>query len=141
MKKSKPATVEAAPKIKTGKGGQAKQDSAGKPAKDKSPKDKSAKGKTAKDKPAKTPDFDFIGKVESIRVVNGPEQPLFAFGLRGRNGVRRSFHIAATESFALHIMPSIVTAAHAAETKIGVRVGEGDEVVEVQSRPRLGKNG
>ena len=99
----------------------------------------SVKAKSAK--PTKTPDFDFIGKVESIRVVNGPEQPLFAFGLRGRNGVRRSFHIAATESFALHIMALIVTAAHAAETKIGVRVGEGDEVGEVQSRPRLGKNG
>jgi hypothetical protein len=101
---------------------------------------KSTKAETAKTKAAKTPDFDFIGKVESIRVQNAPGQPLFTFGLKGRSGVRRSFQITTTDSFALNIMAPIVTAAHVAETKIGVRVGAGDEVVEVQSRPRLGKN-
>ena len=106
-----------------------------------SSKTKSAKTKAAKTKAAKTPDFDFVGKVESIRVQNAPGQPLFTFGLKGRGGVRRSFQITATDSFALNIMAPVVMAAHAAETKIGVRVGTGDEVVEVQSRPRLGKNG
>jgi len=94
----------------------------------------------AKTKAAKTPDFDFVGKVESIRVQNVSGQPLFTFGLKGRSGVRRSFQITATDSFALNIMAPVVMAAHAAETKIGVRVGDGDEVVEVQSRPRLGKS-
>lgn len=136
MKKSKPATVEAAPKIKTGKGGQAKQDSAGKPA-----KDKSAKGRTAKDKPAKTPAFDFVGKVESIGVKAEAGKLLFTWGLKGRNGLRRTFQIVAAESVVLDAMVSVITAAHATGTKIGIGLGAGDEVVEVQIRPGLGKNG
>lgn len=102
---------------------------------------KSAKTKTAKTKAAKTPEFDFVGKVESIRVQTASGQPPFTFGLKGRNGVRRSFQLTAADSFALNIMAAIVTAAHASDVKVGVRVGAADEVVEVQSRPRLGKNG
>ena len=126
-KKIKAASAEAAPKPKVGKLKQAGNEGSG--------------AKSTKAKAAKTSDFDFIGKVESIRVNNAPGQPLFTFGLKGRNGVRRSFQITSTEGFALHIMAPIITAAHAAETKIGVRVGDGGDVVEVQSRPRLGKNG
>jgi hypothetical protein len=126
-KKTKTATAEATPKPKVGKLKQAGNEGSG--------------TKANKARAVKTPDFDFVGKVESIRVNNAPGQPLFTFGLKGRNGMRRSFQITSTESFALTIMAPIVTAAHAAETKIGVRVGDGGEVVEVQCRPRLGKNG
>jgi hypothetical protein len=93
-------------------------------------------------KPGKK-EFDFIGKVESIVVKGGGEAQIFEFGLRGRHHARQTFRLRTTDSFALNIMAPLVTSAHALETKIGIRV-EKDEggtpyVIEVASRPRLGK--
>lgn len=120
-KKSKSAAAEAQPKAR-----EAKQASA---------------RKAAKEKPAKAPAFDFVGKVESIGLHAGPDKPALTFGLKGRNGTRRVFQISASESVLVNGMVTLLTAARAAETKIGVRVGVGDTVLEVQSRPGLGKSG
>jgi hypothetical protein len=123
-KKSNPVAAETAFRAKTAKVSEAKQG----PAR-----------KTAKDRPAETPEFDFIGKVESIGVTAVPGKPPFTFGMKGRNGARRTFQIPAAENAALMVMAAVVTTAHAAGTKLGIRVGAGDEVVDVQCRPRLGK--
>lgn len=122
-KKSKPAAAEAAPKAKAR---QAR---------------KSSAPKAARGKPVKTPEFDFIGKVESIGINAGAEKPALTFGLKGRNGERRIFEIPAGENTMANAIATLLTAARSAETKIGVRVGANDAVVEVQSRPRLGKDG
>lgn len=122
-KKSKPAAAEAAPKAKAS---QAK---------------KSSVPKATREKPVKTPEFDFIGKVESIGINAVPGKPALTFGLKGRNGSRRTFEIPGGENTVVNAMATLLTAARAAQTKIGVRVGANDAVVEVQSRPRLGKNG
>lgn len=88
--------------------------------------------------------FDFIGKVESIVVKTGAGGESFEFGLRGRHGLRQTLALGTSDSFALNIMAPIVTAAHATESKIGVRVAPGHgsipQVIEVASRPRLGKD-
>ena len=108
------------------------------------------KGKAAapkRDKPAKppkpAPEFDFIGKVESLRVKSGAGPEGFEFGLRGRHGKRRSFRFDTADAFAMNAMAHLVLAAHASETKIGVKTGaevEGVLVVrELESRPKLGK--
>lgn len=94
-----------------------------------------------KEAPAKL--FDFIGKVESIVVKSEAGAETFEFGLRGRHGLRQTLALGTSDAFALNIMAPIVTAAHASDTKIGVRVAprEGGipQVVEVASRPKLGK--
>ena len=108
------------------------------------------KGKAAapkRDKPAKppkpAPEFDFIGKVESLRVKSGAGPEGFEFGLRGRHGKRRSFRFDTADAFAMNAMAHLVLAAHASETKIGVKTGaevEGVLVVrDLESRPKLGK--
>jgi hypothetical protein len=97
----------------------------------------------AKAKAADGKVFDFIGKVESIVVKTGSGGETFQFGLRGRHGLRQTLALGTSDSFALSIMAPIVTAAHATETKIGVRVAPGQgsipQVIEVASRPKLAK--
>jgi len=61
--------------------------------------------------------------------------------LKGRNGTRRVFQNPAHEGVLVNSMITLLTVARAAETKVGIRVGAGDTVLEVQSRPGLGKNG
>jgi hypothetical protein len=98
---------------------------------------------TPKAKPVPPNSFDFIGKVEGIVVKSGADAEVFEFNLRGRDGARQTFRLKASDSFALNIMASIVTAAHATEAKIGVRIAPQEGgipyVIEVASRPRLGK--
>ncbi|MEI7600419.1 MAG: hypothetical protein WCJ41_14005 [Aestuariivirga sp.] len=97
-------------------------------------------------KPAKPAhDFDFIGKVESLHVKSGAGVEGFAFGLRSRHGKRRNFRFDSGDAFAMNAMAHLVLAAHASDTKIGVRTGsEVDGVLvvrELESRPKLGKHG
>lgn len=120
-----------------------KKKAAAKPAKAKSEKAKTAKrakpGKPAK--PAK--DFDFIGKVESLKVRSGAGAGGFEFGLRGRRSKRKSFRFDPSDAFAMNAMAHLVLAAHASATKIGVRTGDKVDGVflvrELESRPKLGK--
>ena len=116
---------------------------AGEKAKDKkAPKAKVPRAKA--EKPAKPEGFDFVGKVESLRVKSGAGAEGFAFGLKGRHGKRRTFRFDAADAFAMNAMAHLVLAAHACETKIGVRTGaevEGVLIVrELESRPRIGKD-
>lgn len=97
----------------------------------------------AKTKPGDAHGYDFVGKVESIVVRGGGETGAFEFSLRGRHGARQTFRLRASDNFALTVMVPIVTAAHATESKIGVRVAPAEAgelyVVEVASRPKLRK--
>ena len=117
-----------------------------KKAKDKSkPKAKSkVKAPRAKaEKPTKPEGFDFVGKVESLRVKSGAGAEGFEFGLKGRHGKRRTFRFDATDAFAMNAMAHLVMAAHANDTKIGIRTGAEVEGVltvrELESRRRIGK--
>jgi hypothetical protein len=106
------------------------------------PAEKPARAR-AKTKTSDAHGYDFVGRVESIIVRGGGEAEAFEFCLRGRHGARQTFRLRATDNFALAVMAPIVTAAHATEAKIGVRVvpavtGE-LYVVEVASRPKLRK--
>lgn len=111
------------------------------PAQAKSRKNPAA-AKAAADKTA-LKGFDFIGKVESISVKAGPDGEVFEFGIRGRHGLRQRLQLQLSTHPARTIMASVVTAAHAAETKIGVRVASTEGgipgIVEVVSRPKLGR--
>lgn len=90
-------------------------------------------------------DFDFVGKVESIKVKSGAGAEGFEFGLRGRHGKRKNFRFDAADPFAMNAMSHLVLAAHAGETKIGIRTAaEVDGILivrELESRPKLGKTG
>ncbi|MCA3560325.1 MAG: hypothetical protein IOC82_04765 [Aestuariivirga sp.] len=106
-----------------------------------------AKAQRAKaEKPAR-PDreFDFVGKVESLRVKSGAGAEGFEFGLRGRRGKRRGFRFDSADSFAANAMALLVLAAHASGSRIGVRTAgelEGVLIVrELESRPKMGKGG
>jgi hypothetical protein len=98
------------------------------------------KAKASKTKPG---GFDFIGKVESLVVKGGSSDAVFEFGLRGRHGSRQTFRLKTSDSFSLNIVAPIVTAAHANDAKIGVRVlpevSDVPYVMEVAIRPKLGK--
>lgn len=87
------------------------------------------------------PSFDFVGKVESLRLTSGAGPSGFEFGLRGRHGKRRSFRFGSEDAFATNAMAHLVLTAHANETKLGVRTGpevEGVLIVrEIESRPKL----
>lgn len=122
-------------------------EAAGKSAKPAAGKTK-AKTKTAAPRKKKSAaeasaKFDFIGKVESLRVKDGAGSEAFEFGLRGRHGKRRSFRLDSANPVAMTAMVHLVLAAHASEAKIGVRAGEergGVALVrEVESRPKMGK--
>ena len=119
-----------------------------KKAKDKSKPKAKAKSKVkaprAKaEKPARPEGFDFVGKVESLRVKSGAGAEGFEFGLKGRHGKRRTFRFDAADAFAMNAMAHLVLAAHASETKIGVRTGaevEGVLIVrELETHPKIGK--
>lgn len=93
-------------------------------------------------KPARpSHDFDFVGKVESLKVTSSASG--FEFGLRGRHGKRKSFRFDTADQFAMNAMAHVVLAAHAGETKVGVRTAaEVDGILivrELESRPKLGK--
>lgn len=116
----------------------------------KKPKAKTkAKAKPSRAKAVKpsrpTHDFDFVGKVESIRVKSGAGAEGFEFGLRARHGKRKNFRFDAADQFAMNAMSQLVLAAHAGETKIGIRAAaEVDGILivrELESRPKLGKTG
>lgn len=114
-------------------------------AKDK-PKDKiKAKPERAKaEKPAKpSHDFDFVGKVETLRVRSGAGPEGFEFGLRGRHGKRRHFRFDTADAFAMNAMAHLVLAAHANDSKLGIRTAaEVDGILivrDLESRPKLGK--
>jgi len=108
-----------------------------------------AKAKPSRAKTEKPPrpahDFDFVGKVESIKVKSGAGAEGFEFGLRGRHGKRKNFRFDAADPFAMNAMSHLVLAAHAGETKIGIRTAaEVDGILivrELESRPKLGKSG
>ena len=108
-----------------------------------------AKAKPSRPKAQKPPkpthDFDFVGKVETIRVKSGAGAEGFEFGLRGRHGKRKNFRFDAADPFAVNAMSHLVLAAHAGDTKIGIRTAaEVDGVLivrELESRPKLGKTG
>lgn len=112
-----------------------------------SPKGDVKSSSKSKTKAAKPPHdgFDFVGKVESLVVKGGSTGEVFEFGLRGRHGSRQVFRLRTSDSFSLTIIAPIVTAAHATESKIGVRAladeGGTHYVTEVASRPKLGKKG
>ena len=107
-----------------------------------------AKTKSTRPKVAKATkpvdDFDFVGRVESLRVKSGAGPEGFEFGMRGRHGKRKSFRLDPGDAFALNAMMHLVLAAHAGETRIGVRTAsEADGVLivrELESRPKLGKS-
>ena len=108
-----------------------------------------AKAKPSRAKTEKPPrpahDFDFVGKVESIKVKSGAGAEGFEFGLRGRHGKRKNFRFDAADPFAMNAMSHLVLAAHAGETKIGIRTAaEVDGILivrELESHPKLGKTG
>jgi hypothetical protein len=108
-----------------------------------------AKAKPSRAKTEKPPrpahDFDFVGQVESIKVKSGAGAEGFEFGLRGRHGKRKNFRFDAADPFAMNAMSHLVLAAHAGETKIGIRTAaEVDGILivrELESRPKLGKTG
>jgi hypothetical protein len=108
-----------------------------------------AKAKPSRAKTEKPPrpahDFDFVGKVESIKLKSGAGAEGFEFGLRGRHGKRKNFRFDAADPFAMNAMSHLVLAAHAGETKIGIRTAaEVDGILivrELESRPKLGKTG
>ena len=108
-----------------------------------------AKAKPSRAKTEKPPrpahDFDFVGKVESIKVKSGAGAEGFEFGLRGRHGKRKNFRFDAADPFAMNAMSHLVLPAHAGETKIGIRTAaEVDGILivrELESRPKLGKTG
>ena len=107
-------------------------------------KNKSKPPRVKVEKPARTEhDFDFIGKVETLRVKSGAGAESFEFGLKGRHGKRKSFRFDAADAFAMNAMAHVVLAAHANDAKIGVRAGpevEGVLIVrELESRPKFGK--
>ena len=108
-------------------------------AKVKSPRVKAAKVANPEN------DFDFIGKVESLKVKTGAGPAGFEFGLRGRNGKRRNCRFVAGDDFAMNAMAHLVLSAHAGEIRIGVRgASEVDGVLivrELESRPKLRKAG
>jgi len=89
--------------------------------------------------------FDFVDKVDSLRVKAGAGAGGVEFSLRGRHGKRRSFRFDTADDFALIAMAHLVLAANSSGTKIGLRTGaEVDGVCivhEAESRPRLGKDG
>ena len=96
------------------------------------------------DKAAKPADnFDFVGKVETLRVRSGGGAESFEFGLKGRHGKRKHFRFDAADAFAMNAMAHLVLTAHASDARIGVRTGAevaGVLVVrELESRPGLGK--
>ena len=106
------------------------------------------KSRDAAPKPAKhsvepAPEFDFVGRVESLRVAGGAGAEVFEFGLRGRHGKRQRFRLDPASPFALNAMAHLVLAAHGTGAKIGIRAGDEVEGVivvrELESRPRLGK--
>lgn len=111
--------------------------------------DAKAKPKGSRLKVAKSaerpPDFDFIGKVERLLVKSGLGAEGLEFGLRGRHGKRRTFRLDPADAFALNAMAHLVLAAHASETKLGVRTGAEVEGVlmvrELESRPRKSRDG
>ena len=120
----------------------------------KKPKEKTKAKAKAKVKPSRakavkpsrpTHDFDFVGKVESIKVKSGAGAEGFEFGLRARHGKRKNFRFDAADQFAMNAMSQLVLAAHAGETKIGIRTAaEVDGILivrELESRPKLGKTG
>jgi hypothetical protein len=108
-----------------------------------------AKAKPSRAKTEKPPrpahDFDFVGKVESIKLKSGAGAEGFEFGLRGRHGKRKNFRFDAADPFAMNAMSHLVLAAHAGATKIGIRTAaEVDGILivrELESRPKLGKTG
>jgi hypothetical protein len=83
--------------------------------------------------------------VESIKLKSGAGAEGFEFGLRGRHGKRKNFRFDAADPFAMNAMSHLVLAAHAGETKIGIRTAaEVDGILivrELESRPKLGKTG
>lgn len=105
-------------------------------------KAKPARPKTEKSARS-TPDYDFVGRVERLRVTSGGGAQGFEFGLRGRHGKRRNFRFDTADVFAMNAMAQLVLAAHASAAKIGVRTSaETDGVLivrELESGPRLGK--
>ena len=108
-------------------------------------KAKSKAPRARAEKPASSGhDYDFIGKVESLRISSGAGPEGFVFGLKGRHGKRRSFRFDAADAFTLNAMAHLVLAAHAGETRIGVRTAaEVDGVLvvrEIESRPKIGKD-
>lgn len=108
------------------------------------PKIKAEAPRPKAEKPRKSAHgFDFVGKVESLRVKSGAGAEGFEFQLRGRHGKRKSFRFDPADAFAMHAMAHLVLAAHASETKIGIRTSaevEGLLIVrELESRPKLGK--
>ena len=64
---------------------------------------KSKPARAKAEKPAKpSHDFDFVGKVDSLRVRSGAGPEGFEFGLRGRHGKRRHFRFDTTDAFAMN---------------------------------------
>lgn len=91
---------------------------------------------------AASPAFDFVGKVDAIRVVGAAGAEVFEFTLRGRDDAHGSFRLKASEPFALAAMVPLILSAHAQDSKIGVRVEQVEGaswVTEIESRPGLGK--
>lgn len=88
-------------------------------------------------------DFDFVGKVDSLRVRSGAGAEGFEFGLRGRHGKRRHFRFDTTDAFAMNAMAHLVLAAHANDSKLGIRTADEVDgifiVRDIESRPKLGK--
>lgn len=99
--------------------------------------------KVVKSKAEEVPPFDFVGKVERLRINGDAGAEAFEFGLRGRHGKRQRFRLDPAGSFAASAMAHLVLAAHGSGAKIGIRSGaEADGVItvkEIESRPRLGK--
>lgn len=105
---------------------------------------KSKPARAKAEKPAKpSHDFDFVGKVDSLRVRSGAGPEGFEFGLRGRHGKRRYFRFDTTDAFAMNAMAHLVLAAHANDSKLGIRTAaEVDGILivrDIESRPKLGK--
>ena len=87
--------------------------------------------------------FDFVGKVESLRVKAGAAPDTFEFSLRGRHGQRQSFKLDPSDPVAINAMVQILVAAHGLGAKIGVNAGSSGEgialVKELAWRPKLRK--
>lgn len=112
-----------------------------KETKSRKPATKNARLKVIREAKPAVPAFDFIGRVESIRVKGSASGLEFEFALHGRKGTHQSFRLNAAH--AATVMANVVIAAHDKGAKIGVRSEKGGEglpvAAEIVWRPRLGK--
>lgn len=114
-------------------------------SKSRKPAAKSGRVKATPKPKAAAPAFDFIGRVESIRVTSGSSAPEFEFSLHGRKSSHQLFRLNGELGAAVMVMAQVVISAHDKNAKIGVRCKKGGDglpvAAEIIWRPKLAKGG